>query len=462
MNAFVTILGHELRRGLRDRALPWILAVFAVLAAYGAWSGAIWTAERAQTVAQVRAEYDTSVARKMELLAKAPPGAAPFFLTPQTTSFHIALDPGALSPLSIGQAEAYPYAARFQPLGDETLFDAFKVYVDNPAVRQAGRLDLAFVLVVLAPLLVLAGCYDLWNRERESGLSSLLLAQPVAPGLLLAAKALARALLILTPMAGWSMAVLWMAQGRDAAGLLTLGLIVFVYGAFWVAVALVANLLTRRSTEAAIACGAAWIALVAVGPALALATVNLAAPPPSQARLANDMRAAAMAYRAEIAPRVKAREAAPLRDPPPAIPDRVRSFMSDRLTYQARMAPRLNAHRAQQDRHRAALDVVRLLLAPVAAQDALDRLAGSDADRAMAFQDQALAFKRTTLVWLADRLAADAIMTPEDYGKVPAFVFAEPRAPRAAHIVGDLALIGLFTVALAGLSAAILARRNLL
>ncbi|RAK52192.1 DUF3526 domain-containing protein [Phenylobacterium deserti] len=417
-----TLLGLEIRLAGRDRVLVWLVLGFAMMAVYGAWTGARWRVERAAAIATVAAEVEEVMAAKREQFANAAPGEIPFAAMPQVTPFRPVLEPGPLAALSIGQAEAYPYAARMLPLSDETLFDAFRLHVDNPAVRASGRFDLALVIVLLMPILLLAATYDIWVRERERGIAALTLSQPIPPAAVLATKALSRILLVLLPMVLISAGALAAFAQPHLPGLIATAVTVFLYGLFWIGLAVAVNVVARRATTAAVACGALWLVVVALGPALALAAVDVARPPPSAIARTNALRAIYLQHRAEV----RARPPMAERIPAPRIPDRLRVFMTDIVRLEERKAPVLAKYDAAVAERRKWLDAARLVLPSVAVQDALDRIAGADADRAIAFQHQTLAFRGQTRRWLADRFAADAPMTEADYRALPVFRFREP------------------------------------
>ena len=42
----LSVAGHEVRRLLRDRALPTLLTLLLALAAYAAWNGRAWVEQR--------------------------------------------------------------------------------------------------------------------------------------------------------------------------------------------------------------------------------------------------------------------------------------------------------------------------------------------------------------------------------------------------------------------------------
>ena len=66
--------------------------------------------------------------------------------------------------------------------------------LENPQRLLSGRLDLAFVLIYLYPLLILAISYNLLSAEQEQGTLALLLSQPVSLRTVILAKVAVRVL----------------------------------------------------------------------------------------------------------------------------------------------------------------------------------------------------------------------------------------------------------------------------
>lgn len=458
MSTLTAVTRHELRRALRDRALPWLLVLFAALAAYGAWNGAQWAHKRAETVQLLQDEIPPMLELRRKQLAEAKPGEWPFSATPQVAPFRLTLSPGAMAALSIGQAEAYPYAARMIPLENITMFDPFKLDVDNPAVRAAGRFDLAFVIVFALPLVLLAGTFDLWSRERERGVAAMVLSQPVGPMTLLAGKAFARAIALLLPAVIIVLAALICVGAGQPLGLLATAIVVLAYGLFWIALAALINVFAKRSTEAALAGGAAWLVIVVLAPALALAAANVLAPAPSELRFSAAYTQQSRAIRTEQRVAREALGPEVIVDPAPKIPNRIRRFFTERTIEDMRLTPLIDGQLQARTARRQALDALRLFLPSVATQHALDRIAGADADRAVAFQDQSMAFMGRAKAWLGHRLEYDLIMRSEDYDQLPRFVFAEtPGGPFQAKLLVDLAILIAFTLIL--VAGAVLNRR---
>lgn len=428
----LSVAGHEVRRLLRDRALPTLLTLLLALAAYAAWNGGAWVEQRNAAIGVIQLEEQHTHDRSRVFVGKAPS------VLPRVQPV---LPPAAMASVSIGQAEAYPYTADVVALGDRTqLFRNVWADIGNPAARAAGRFDLAFVIVFLLPLVILAASYDLWSRERERGIAALVLSQPVAVGRLIAVKALARGGVVLLPAGVILVGAAAWSGAESLAGLGLLSLVILAYGGFWLAVAVLIGCFARRTTEAAIAAGGVWLLIVVMAPSLTLAAVNLAVPPPSQMQLATDVKARlAATARQQTLHRRSASTA--VRSSTPVIPDHVREAYADLLATDLDLAPLIESHERAQDARRRVLDNVRLLMPAVAVQDALDRIAGSDADRALAFQDQVHAFWQARRLLHKAYLDRDAPQTLAEYEALPRFRFVEPAGVGRRGVRADLAAL---------------------
>ena len=435
MSSFA-VAAYEVRRLLRDRALPWLLILLLGLGGYAAWNGADWVQKREAAIGVIKAEEQEGLAF-----------ARGFVETQMVMPYSQAvLPPGSMAPLSIGQADAYPFNAEVFALGDYTmLFRRVWADIGSPTVRAAGRFDLAFVIVFLLPLVILATTYDLWSRERERGVAAMVLSQPVTVGLLIAVKALARGLAVLLPSTAIILAVASWAGAREPIGLTALALAVLAYGGFWLAVAVIISLVARRSTEAAIAGGAVWLLVVVMAPTLSLGAVDLAAPAPSEMRFATDLKA----RMTEISERQRLHREAnptPVQVPAPRIPDRVRDAYADLVALDSEVAPMIAAHQRARHARRHLLDTVRFFLPSVAVQDALDRIAGSDADRALAFESQARAAQLDLRLRYKGYLDRDALLTLAEYDNLPGFQFRESGGAFQAGVLADLAALVVATL----------------
>lgn len=169
------------------------------------------------------------------------------------------------------------------------------VEIEHPARLAAGRFDLAFFIVYLWPLTLLALCTSVLTQDRESHRLRALQLQGVRQSRLLAAQVAARTLaasaaLLVFCAAG---ALLGGAIAPDGAGLSALGAwagAVLLYSMFWGAVAIAICAVCGNRMTAAFAGFGAWLVLAIMLPAAITTAIQLAAPVPERERYVQAMR----------------------------------------------------------------------------------------------------------------------------------------------------------------------------
>lgn len=449
----------EIQRLARDRSIPALLLVFAIAAAVAAVVGAHRAAERTAVLALVEQEAsDARAGRRALLVAERQGGAKAVFGTIYATAmpFRATLPVRPGHALAVGRSETYPPAAVINPFADpEAIFDRFGAGLENPAALAAGRFDLVFVIVYLLPLLLLAGSFDLWTGERERGTLPLLVAQPVPVRALIAHRVAARvALLLLPTTAILSVAIALAAPVWRATDALVLATAVLAYGGFWIALATAINLLVRRPVSAALACGAAWFALVVVAPACAAALLDLRAPRPSALDHLNRVRTDTVAARAAVARWADAHPEA--FDPARKYNKLLWTQWRETALRDRRIAPYAARYHDSEDRRAALANGLRFLSPAVLVADLLERLVGVDADRSRAFARQARAFTSKARAWSDRYMLRDRTLQVEDYDRgIPRFAFREsanagPIASDLAALLAMLVAVGLIATALLG------------
>jgi ABC-2 type transport system permease protein len=448
MTPSFAIVRLEAIRTWRDPVMWIMLILFALLAGYAALSGAQWADARATAVQQAMAEAGETMAQRRETFAKmVAKGEKPNFGLIYATAlpFRAGLPTTPLAALSAGQAEGYPAAASIAPFLDPwSIFDAHMAGLESPSVLAAGRFDLAFVIVVLLPLLLITATYDFWSRDVENGSARFQLAQPVQPAQLVLTRAAMRGGSLLAASALIACVALAIVGAHDAAGLTGFAAIVLAYGLFWIALAILINLFVRASTTAALTTGTTWLVVVVLLPGTIAAAADLAAPRPSELSYTNAIRAAGLEVRAGHSSAALAAAKAEPRNHYPA------SLWHSRREIQARDARLLPLHRTQDEqaaRHRHIADRLRFLSPAIVVQDALDRLAGNDATRALAFQQQARGFAGRARQLAFDWMDGGRLMTLADYDR-PLLRFAFTAPSRSGPIAIDLAALLLFTALL--------------
>jgi len=289
-----------------DRSLRWLSVVFALVVAYGIFNGVSWVRFQRETIdsvvleeAQRHHDARTQIARitsgdsaglKAWLDPRIPSNAGGTIATR-----YAVLPPAPLAALAIGQSDLYPYYARISTRIKQSFI--VNDEIENPTNLLSGRFDLAFAVIYLFPLLILAMTYNLISAEREQGTLAMILSQPVRVRRVMTTKILVRAGIVL------ALAIVLTCAAAIAAGVgvtapgvgARLGLwcaIVVLYGAFWFAVALGVNTLGRSSATNAIILLGVWLGVVVLIPSLYNVIVTTAHPTPSRVELTTALRKA--------------------------------------------------------------------------------------------------------------------------------------------------------------------------
>jgi ABC-2 type transport system permease protein len=432
------IIRHDLRLLGADKTLRVVAGLFILLIGYGTFNGARWTRARARVVNDLieRGEKSLAVARA-ELreiesgdnpLPTSPPAAA----LPTGKSYPVTLSPAPLSPLSVGQSDLYPYTATVDIYATKhALFNFYEQ--DNPLNLLAGRFDLAFVIVYLFPILILALSYNLISQERESGTLQMTLAQPLTLRAFALSKVGSRLAIVLSLGIGLSLlGVLLSGASLTAAGalprlVLWTGMVV-AYTLLWFALAVAVNSLGKSSAMNATALVGIWIVLVIVIPSLLSVAATSVHPVPSRLEFVSMMREADN-YTRSAGQQLLAKYYG---DHPELVPageldlnDFTRRFYAMRQENQRRVLPELERFEEQLARQQGLINRYRYLSPAVVMQESLNDIAGAGAARQRAFVEQARDFIDEWQRFFVPLVFRRATLRAADYDAIPRFRFQE-------------------------------------
>ena len=436
----------ELRLLARERAAWVLLALFAAALGYGLWNGgrvAGRQSEAAAAIAQDTEAFQTQVRQHLGQQAIDPKAIA-------GRGTMAVLPPAPLPLLATGQSDLSPgheavVLWKLAASGDT------RSELENPSHLLAGRFDLAFVLVWLYPLFLLALVYDLMAGDRESGTLRLALSQGITPWRWLARRALARSLPMLTLAALATLAAgLFAGPGGVGLRLMLAHAVVLAYGLFWIVLAIAVNGVARSAASAATSLGGAWVLLVLVAPTLLNVTVETLYPTPSRPELV----AAGRKASGEAEKRGGELLNSFYRDHPElAPPGQQADFAAQHLTVQSEVSRAVEPVRqkfdAQLARQQTAVGYWRFLSPAIAAHEALTDLAGTGYWRYRAFREQVGGLQQAVSAFFTPRIHKRESITMADFDKLPRFEFREePAGVWMGRVLASLAGMLALTVAL--------------
>ncbi len=442
---------------------PWLLALFfgAVLC-YGAWNGLSWARFQRETIASVTQEETTRLERLSAQLQRRADGDTTVTVPPvgalgaAAAVRYAVMPPGPLASMTVGSSDLFPYYAKVSLRSKQTFI--VNDEIENPHNLLAGRFDLAFAMVFVYPLLILALTYNLVSAEREQGTMALLLSQPVVPRNVLLLKLAVRATLVLgltvlcTTVVVAATGVALTAPGALARLALWLG-VVLAYGAFWIAAAVAVNAMGRSSATNALALLGVWLAVVVIVPSLVAVVVTTRYPAPSRVALTTELRhvsdqAAAQGDTAVSQFLADHPEMAQLGAPSS------RNAWGRTIALQERaedaMRPRYAAFNAALFAQREAADRLRVLSPAILVQDALHDVAGRSVDRYRHYDAQVDTFHRGWQQFFFRRVFAEAAFSRQDFAELPAFQYEDESTALVVGRVGRALFFVLLPTVLLG------------
>ncbi|GGI73078.1 hypothetical protein GCM10007973_07530 [Polymorphobacter multimanifer] len=276
------LIAIETRLLLRSRLALLVLTLLIAVLALAVSNGRALLEDQIAARAAATAEVAEASAKLQGQLAKGVPPEEAVLLPMRVRTPIIAPLP-PLMDASAGRAALEPSTATagLRARAD-TMFH--RTSLENPERLARGQLDLGFVVVVIAPLLLIALGAGLFTADRDSGAARLVLAQAGSVGALLVARSLPRLSLVILPVLFALLFLLLTGPdipGRPAAAL-QWALIAMASLATWWAAVLLVNSQKITAETAALGLVGLWALLTLVMPALIAANAQLIHPAPSR------------------------------------------------------------------------------------------------------------------------------------------------------------------------------------
>ena len=302
------MISHETRQLFRSGALWSILGLVVLAIVFAAWSGGR-SVTRQLAGAGAAAKFEDGLrnhmrrdAEKYEAKVTSEGGEyqfaavrhAPGMGPPQgtnagavgaETAMYVSLPPTGLAALSIGQSDIQ---LNYLPVSMATTLDVTKyLELENPVSLMTGSLDIAFVVIFLLPIFILAMSYDLLSSEKERGTLAMILAHPISLRELLASKIIARAGMLLAVVLALGLIALF-SIGTDLGSADTwarFGLWVvatLLYALFWFSLAVLVNVYGNNSATNGTVLAGIWLVVVVVVPTLVSLVATAVHPAPSR------------------------------------------------------------------------------------------------------------------------------------------------------------------------------------
>ena len=414
----------ELRLILRSRLSVASLLLLFMLAALAVLSGLREVASKHETLARVAPLNKQDLASVETRYPQDANGGYPAYY-----SFHNTWDPPSNAAfLALGMRDVAPYMLRIRALGLQAQLYEGETF--NAELALPGRFDFAFVLIYLAPLFVIALLHDLVSGERQSGRLRLLLAMSDGKRLWRRRVALRYGLLLIC--LGLPALVGALIAGMAAGALAMTLAVIASYLAFWFGLSLLVSARGWRSSATATVLMSAWVVLTLVVPTLANVMLNRSIPVHQGVDLMLAQRQAVHGAweipRQETMQRFYAnhpqwQDSEPL---PPTF--HWKWYFAFHQVGDESVADQVGAYRAALLQRQAWSDRLGWALPGVGAQAILHRLADTDLQAQLAYQDRIGVFHQQLRDFYYPYLFNEQPFGRQDYASQPQFTPREPSA----------------------------------
>jgi ABC-2 type transport system permease protein len=414
----MTLIVHELRLLLRSRMAVLTLLLVALLSIAAVAAGMAEIARQRDVIARIQpkqAQDTASIAAWVDKTKDA--GNAAYY------SFHATWDtPAPLAFAALGLRDVAPYILRVRALGLEAqLYDGEAF---NPELALPGRFDFAFVLVYLTPLFVIALFHDMVSGEREAGRLRMLDAIAGSGRHLWARRVTLRGGLLFVALGTPLTIGAILSHVPGILLLAVLGLTAF-YLAFWIGVTLLIGRLRWSSVANAATLAGLWLVLTLVLPTLAHVAINQAVPVGQGVELTLAQREAVnrawdiprdATMRAFYAGHPEWQDSPPLTDA-----FHYKWYFAFHQVGDESVAQQVDAYRRGIETRDAAARTIGWLLPSVGVQAVLTRLAKTDMQAQLAYQDRIRAFHKRLRDFYYGYLFTDKPFGKADFDKAPRF-----------------------------------------
>lgn len=392
------------------------LLFLAVFSSFAVATGLHEVSRQEQAISSMIALQETDAAA-VRVFAGQEAGSAAYY------RFHATWDaPSPLAFAALGQRDVSPGLLRVRALALEG--QIYESEAGNPELALPGRLDFAFVLIYLAPLVLIALLHDLWSSEREAGRLASLQVMPGSRWTVWGARALVRSGLVLVALVLPFLAGALIRGAGMAETLIFLGLILLLV-VFWSLVALLVAVRGQRSAANAATLAAFWFVVTLIAPAGANLVINAVTPIPQGAALVRENREAvhdawdtdrnatlARFYRTH--PEWSASE-------PVGIAFDWKWYFAFQHLGDEHVTDVSKDYRNRVALREERAGLIGWFLPPIAIQRSLHQLARTDINAQLAYQDRVRAFHARLRHYYYPYLFVPKPFTPEDYDKAPQF-----------------------------------------
>lgn len=352
--------------------------------------------------------------------------------------------------IATGQSDMYSHYKKATATRGDLIEDFTEM--TSPVQLLFGSFDLAFVIVYLLPLLIIAFSYNVLSAEKESGSLRLLAAQPIGVQTWVLQKLGLRffwlSILVIVAMIVmfFILGINVLANAGPFFGLIGLTL---AYMLFWFALAFLVNLWGGSSAKNAVSLLGLWILFVLLVPSVLNQVGSSLYPMPSRALMINEVRtlqADATKRQDEILDNY-------LRDHPEYVINdttQQRTFWHGYIASQnlvrKELQPVLDNYEGQLKKQQQWISKLKWLSPAIITQESLNKMAGTSTEDYEHYRNQVKEFSEAWRGHLFPMVYNNRSFTKEDIAQLPSFKYQPKEHSSKAPLVVLLISLGVFVL----------------
>ncbi|NAS12180.1 DUF3526 domain-containing protein [Poritiphilus flavus] len=452
---------YELKLLLRSRWIQLLSIMLLLLFGFSIYNGLEKVEKRKRDITAAKEEVKENDAVMLKLLDSVEGGmevsASPWTIptSPMAVgNYHprvAAMEPQSMAFIATGQADLFTHYVKPRVSGDDSALNFAEM--TSPVQLLFGSFDLAFVIVYLLPLLIIAFSYDVLSAERESGSLRLLAAQPIRIQSWVLQKLGLRFFWLSILVIG-SLTIIFFAVGlnpfTEMTGFLGLLGLIITYMLFWFALAFLINLWVGTSAKNAVALLGLWVVFVLLAPSMLNQLGNTLYPMPSRTLMINQMRD----LKAEVTKKQDEILDNFLRDHPEyAINDTTQyrgfyhRYMASQKLVKEELAPVVDKFEGQLQKQQDWIGRFKWVSPAIIVQESLNQMAGTSTRDYENFRKQVVGFASDWRQHFMPFLYNNQDFSQKDYPNLPKFQFEQ----RSSASFGVIPVLLLIAIALFGL-----------
>lgn len=430
-------LRYELKILIRNRWL--FVFVFSILTlfSFAIYNGTKNVAKRQQDISTMKQSMHQKDSTMLSMLTKIEKGEKldiPYWQLPSEPMTVgnryprlTIMPPNSFSFIATGQSDMYTHFKSSRIY--QTNFSLDYSEMINPIQLLFGNFDLAFVIIYILPLLIIAFTFNILSKEKELGTLRLLSSQPVSIKTWLLQKLIIRFVLftiltsavLLVTMSVFSTNIF-----SDLGNLFGIFLILIGYILFWFVIAYIINIKVNDSSKNALSLIAIWLLVVIVLPATINQIGNSLYPTPSRLKMINTIR--------QIKKENEAQQNKILSDYLRDHPELTQGsdqekfgfwhnyFASEKLM-EEKTKPLLTKYESQLKKQQNLINTFKYASPAILIQQTLNNIAGTSEKHYNNYKKQVSDFSNTWRNYLIPMLFKNQKFTSKHYKEMPVFIY---------------------------------------